>query len=1387
MKKSRGRKSGNVHSAKTKRSGPHPSKIARTHGMNDRESEPSGIQVQKKLHSSIMVVGVGGSAGGLEAFKDLLGALPADLGMAFVFMQHLDPKAASNLAEILSRYTKMPVVTVEDDMSIEPNHVYVMPPNTTVTVAADILKLGPRSSERGIPMPIDRFLRSLAEVKREYAVAIVLSGLGSDGALGIKAVNSEGGLTFAQDQNSAQYPSMPAHAAATGCIDFVLPPNKIAAELVKLSRHPLMAHSRKNQKHDFLPEGQTHLEKIFYLLRKRCGVDFSNYKQTTIRRRIQRRMVLNKMKSWDEYETYLRRNPPEAEALFNDILIRVTSFFRDPKAFEFLKDKVFPDLMKKRSADEPIRIWTVGCATGEEAYSLIITLLEFLGDTANNSEIQVFATDISEKAIEKAREGSFPENIVANVSPERLRRFFVKSDSGYQIRKNIRDKCVFAIHNVIKDPPFSRQDLICCRNLLIYLEPILQKKVIPALHYALKPNGFLMLGASETVGEFNAYFSILDKKLKLYSKRADRTPHFFEPFQHTSEGVKPITGKGTKIEPGITGDREILRKADLLIANRLAPPCVVLNGNLNILQVRGDTSHFLVTPPGVPSFNLIKMARPELRAPLRSLINSVKKSNSNESRDGISVKINGDTVSFRIEVLTLGAQPSTREHFVVAFTESPLPTESKPRTINKAAPNILKEKDGEIKRLKQELFESTEHLQSTVEAYESSNEELKSSSEEILSSNEELQSTNEELQTAKEEIQSTNEELSTLNEELENRNFELSQANDDLNNLLISTRIPVVMLGKDLHIRRFTPKAQGLLNLIPTDVGRPISNINSTVNIPKLSEVVTEVIESMAPREEDVQDKDGNWYSMQVRPYRTSDDKIDGAVVTFVDVTGRKQSEVENKYIAKFSQENPSPVLRTDLDGHLLYGNPPGMGVLKEMAWAADSPVPNALLLPLKRALEKKGRDEFDLECEGRTFSFVVVPVPDAGYANFYGSDTTERKLAEELAAAASAAKSQFLANVSHEFRTPLTAILGFSEILCDPDLSEADRKDYANQIYYGGTHLKALIDDVLDLSRIEAEKLEIENCEFSLVQLIRELVQYLGNEARQKGLLFDVVAESPIPRSVSGDATRLRQILMNLIGNAIKFSSTGIIAVKINHIHSSKKDGSSLEFVVSDSGCGIEEGLQRKLFEPFVHGGKGSGGRASGVGLGLCLSRKLAVAMSGNVTLVKSLPNRGSTFLITVSAPVVGKDFLSPVQFKEEIITADSQWLGLERDALKGLSVLVAEDEPEARGLIEQFLRISGADAEFAENGREAVAKFLAGKYDIILMDIQMPEMDGLQATRFLREKGHQVPILALTARVMTSDRQDCVKAGCNDCLAKPFTYVKFIGTVKRLVKQPD
>ncbi|HWF36988.1 MAG TPA: chemotaxis protein CheB [Candidatus Acidoferrales bacterium] len=841
-----------------------------------------------------LIAAIGASAGGMEAFKELMRNLPADTGIGFIVIQHLDPNHESALAELLSKSTSMQVTEVTDGMRVVPNQVFVIPPNTFMTISDHTLHLAPRGDARGVHMSVDQFMRSLAEHQGNRSIGVILSGSGTDGTHGLAEIQAQGGVTFAQEESSARYDGMPHSAIAAGFVDYVLPPKEIAKELARIARHPYISRDAAALSPSFPVEENNGLNSIFQLLRRSTGVDFTHYRKTTILRRIQRRMMVHKIERINDYVRYLQTNPGEINALYQDMLINVTSFFRNPKVFDALKTIVFPSLMKNRGQDGNIRVWTPGCASGEEIYSVAIALLEFLGDKVTHTNIQFFGTDVSEANILKARAGAYPENIQGDVSPERLRRFFSKTENGYRISKSIRDMCIFARHNLINDPPFSQMDLICCRNLLIYLEPVLQSKIISLFHYAIRGNGFLVLGTSEGVGTAGNLFAGEDRALKIFSKKpgAGRQLVTFSLSHATDRGEgipAPLPPKSVDIA---SNHVEVQREFDRRLLTTFSPASAFINDDFEVIHTRGNITRYLKLAPGRATLNILKMAREGLLFDLRNAMNRSKKDKVSVRKQKVQVRIgNGNghgeahtdvpasrLVDFEVVPITIGSFKDL--YFMVVFQDSP-----EPGVRASGSARVQRESDlnlRQLEKLQQELESTKEYLQSVIETQEATNEELQSANEEILSSNEELQSTNEELETTKEELQSTNEELITVNDELRARNIEVTQINNDLTNLLSSIEIAVVMVSGELSIRRFTPKAQKLFGLIVGDVGRPLWNINPSLEIPNFQQAILDVISNEKPVERHLTGREGQHYQLRILPYRTAEGAVDGAVITLM-------------------------------------------------------------------------------------------------------------------------------------------------------------------------------------------------------------------------------------------------------------------------------------------------------------------------------------------------------------------------------------------------------------------------------------------------------------------------------------------------------------------------
>ncbi len=889
-----------------------PRKARSSRNAKLEQAHPAG-ESEAPGGSRCPVVGFGASAGGLEAFSEVLAHLPADTGMAFVLVQHLDPKHASVLAELLSRSSSMPVKEIRDGMPVEPNHVYVISPNANLTVSSGVLRLSPRSSP-GAQMSVDLFFESLAAEEGNKAIGVVLSGSATDGTLGLKAIKAGGGITFCQDERSAKYDGMPRSAIAAECVDFVLSPEKIAHELVRIARHPYVSRVKSDAGAD---PAEAEFGEVFLMLRNATGVDFTHYKRATIQRRIHRRMALNHVDEPRDYIKFVRQNRGEIQALFQDILIHVTCFFRESGMFDFLKNRIFPSLLRDRPSGDPIRIWVPGCSTGEETYSVAICLLEYLHDNRLEAGIQIFGTDLSEAALEKARAGIYPDSIANDVSTERLRSFFIKVDGSYQITRSVRDLCIFARQNLTKDPPFSKLDLITCRNVLIYLGPVLQQKLMRTFHYALKPKGFLVLGISETVGTATDLFQFIDVRQKAYARRS-ASP------STSLDIVPPVERDEIRVEPAHDKQSERFihveahRKIDEVLLSRYCPPAVVVDANLQILQFRGRTTPYLEHASGDANLSLLKMSRGGLGMEVRKLVQRSRLKDALVRSQTFQIGQSETLRQVRLSVTPVKVTGMAEPQFLVVFEEPPAPSGAKG---TKAGAGLSAASARRLKELEQELGSAKLYLQSVIQEQEATTEELKSANEEIQSSNEELQSTNEELLTAKEELQSINEELTTVNEEMHGRNAELVRINNDISNLLNSVNIPIVMLGNDLRIRRFTPQAEKVLNLRPNDLGRPIGDFKSKINVPDLELLFLDAIDNLTIKEREVQDKAGRSYSMSIRPYRTLDNKIDGAVMALFDVTDRKAT-TDARYRRLFETARDGILMLEGETGEIVDANP---------------------------------------------------------------------------------------------------------------------------------------------------------------------------------------------------------------------------------------------------------------------------------------------------------------------------------------------------------------------------------------------------------------------------------------------------------------------------------
>lgn len=1370
-------------------------------------SQPSQEQEQKSQHELFPIVGIGASAGGLEAFSELLGHLPTDTGMAFVLVQHLSPNQKSLLSEILGRTTDMPVTEVQDGMVVEPNHVYVIPPNTKMTIYQGVLHLTPRGDIRGHFMSVDAFFFSLADDRKSQAIGVVLSGGDGDGARGLEMIKGAGGITFAQCEKSAKISSMPSTAAASGHVDFILTPREIAEELARLSIHPYIKHQPPAQTTEVLPASGDALSTIFSLLKAAMGVDFKHYKPTTLKRRILRRMILYRLERLEDYVRYLQGNPAEVTALYQDVLITVTSFFRDPESFEALKTKVFPIIAKDCTPDSPIRIWVAGCSTGEEAYSIAICLIEFLSNQVINIPIQIFATDINDVAIEKARIGIYKPSQIADVSPERLHRFFVPVEGGYQISKPVRELCVFARQNLISDPPFSRVDLITCRNVLIYLGAAVQKKLLPIFHYGLKPTGFLMLGTSETIGEFTDLFSLIDRKSKIYARKMALSRLGIDLIANNPIEVNTPQ---SAISEDVWNDLEMQKEADRIVLKQYAPVGVVINNELEILQFRGQTSSYLQPAPGRPSFNLLKMAREELRLDLRTVIHQAKKRELPVRKEGIQIRENNQLRQIQIDVVPFKSPSARERYFLVLFEDRPLLTTAELDGSNdgrvKSARGRQAEAQEEINALKQELANNQEYLQSIIEEQQATNQSLRAANEEILSSNEELQSTNEELETAKEEIQATNEELNTINDELQRRNIEATQVSNDLQNLLSNINMPIMMVGGDLRIRRFTPAAERIFNLISTDVGRPMRDINHNLNVSDLEQQILEVIGTLNFKSEEVQDQEDHWYDLRIRPYRTIDNKIDGAVVVLVDIDALKRSADQLRASRDYAEaivdtvRESIVVLNLDLrviranrsfyetfnlvasetEQRLIFEmgngqwNIPQLRSLLEEILPHNTPFQDIEVEYIIDAIAHK-----TLRLNARRMpqidntQLILLLIEDITQQKQLEAERTQLLIQEQAARTAAEtanrAKDEFLSILSHELRNPLNSLLGWSQMLQRTDIDPVILNQGLEAIERSAKAQAQLIGDLLDISRISAGRLRLDAELIELVPVIEAAMDVVRFAAEAKNIQIESRLDRTNKR-INGDPNRLQQVIWNLLSNAIKFTPAGgriDISLQYTDFHA--------QIQVSDTGKGIKADFLPYIFERFRQA-DGTRARSNpGLGLGLSIVHHLVALHGGTVEAESQGEGQGATFTVRLPLQTHSAEISFP-STTQLIALQDQLEVPTENiTSLAGVRVLVVDDELDIRQLFAIILEQYGVEVTAVGSAREALSTLSANPngYDVLLSDIGLPEEDGYALIRQVRaldtEAGGQIPAAALTAYTGDAESTEAIAAGFQMHIAKP------------------
>jgi two-component system CheB/CheR fusion protein len=1206
--------------------------------------------------SAFPIVGVGASTGGLDAFRKLLAHVPADSGLALVLVQHLEASRDSLLSAALAGSTAMKVEQAAQGVRIEPNRVYVIPPGTQMSVEQGALKLSPIARDELRPhLPIDFFLRSLAAERGNQAIGVVLSGTASDGTAGLASIRAQGGITFAQEPRSASSGEMPQNAVDAGVVDFCLPLPALGAELARLAHDPYVA---RRQPVTPTPSSAASIAQVLAVVRAATGVDFGEHKPATVHRRIERRMALRKAKDVASYLEVLKREPAEVGSLYDDLLIRVTSFFRDEASFEDLKAIAFPEILRNKPSGAPIRAWVVGCATGEEVYSLAIALLEHLGDGPHAHPILIFGSDLSEKALEEARAGLYPHAAVSGLGADRLKRFFVRTERGWHIRQAVRDQCVFVRHDVARDPPFSRLDLLSCRNVLIYFGQALQRRVLAAAHYCLNQPGYLLLGRTESAAGVTRWFTPASKHARLFARKRGPSTYRLSPMAGAFPFVRPASAASDLLPPST--DAALARHVDAMVLGRYGPPGVVVNDRLEVIQFRGRTGPYLEPPEGEPQSQLLRMARAGLVAPLRIALAQARKAAGPVRKERVAVEENGAGRTCDLVVLPVNRAEGAERAFLVLFEDRPsvAPPAAGARSRGRA-PRSGQEAQ---RVLEEELAFTKEQLGVLIEEHGSANEALAFSNDELVSGNEELQSVNEELETAKEELQATNEELTTVNEELNGRNRDLQVVNADVLNLLDAVPVPVLVLDGERCIRHVTRRAETFMSLSRADVGRRVTELSLPVLVPDLEQWIARSMEEATLVEGEVQDRSDHWYRMQVRPHRAADGHVDGTILSLMDIHDLKHqvavAEWARDYARSIVEAVQLPLVVVGARLQVLSANAAYYQLFQEKA--ADTEGHGffeigsgewdtaELRQAVAEAFGTEGRFQaLELEREFSGAGWRVASVSGCTTRSSTSEpmillaieDVTDRRqgerrraellaLAEEAqhrAEQADRAKDLFLANLSHELRTPLATILLNADSLRAGRLDAPGVQRAAASIGRSTKRQMRLVEDLIDVTRIAQGKVVLALQQVDLGPLVLGVVEEFKPGAAAKSVQLDGALEGEHP-VCDGDPERLEQVVSNLIGNAVKFTPDGgRVNVRVDAV-----DGFA-RVVVADSGRGITPAFLPHVFERFSQE-DGSTTYHPGLGLGLTIVHQL-VEMHGGAVRVES-PGRGLGSTVTVMLP---------------------------------------------------------------------------------------------------------------------------------------------------------
>ncbi|MDA8519896.1 CheR family methyltransferase [Acidovorax sp. NCPPB 4044] len=1371
--------------------------------MNLSTSAPLDPEEDSSLQRSTLpfpVVGIGASAGGLQAVVRLLESLPAEPGMAFVVVLHLAPGNPSTADSILQRSTRMPVCQVVSDMSIQPNRVYVIPPNRAMSMNDGELRLAQLDRPATHHITVDHFFRSLGEVHQERAIAIVLSGAGADGAQGLRRVKERGGVAIVQSPADAEYDSMPLNAIAAGVADFVLPAADMGQQLtdlwanarrIELPVAPEDLPAQLPPTADAEDKAEVALQGVMRLLRERTGHDFLHYKRATLLRRIERRMQVSRQRTLPDYAAYLQTHAQEPVLLLQDMLISVTNFFRDRLAFEALERVLIEDLFENRAPTDRVRAWVAGCATGEEAYSVAMLLLEHASNAGALTGVQVFATDIDEKALAIARSGIYADSIATDIPPVRLRQFFERQPGQYAVSRLLRERITFSVHNLLRDPPFSRLDLVCCRNVLIYLDRPAQRQLLETFHFALRPGGLLFLGSAETADAAPEHFTVIDKKQRIYRASATalerRVPTALSNALTHLHVPEPVN---------VPLRRQLLEDIQAQLKAEQAPPAVVVDHQLKVVYLSEQANRFLRLHTGELSAQLLHLVIPELRLPLRAAIAHCQQIADVVHTRHVRLHRGDDpavvTMTVRPVTQVPGAQ-AARGWLVVLFSEEEM-----------TAAEDGGEQEGLEGRTDDELLELHRQLSAAIGESDSSSEALRASNEELQAVNEELRSTTEELETSKEELQSVNEELTTVNYDLKTHLEASAKANDDLQNFIAASEIATVFVDSAMRIQRFTPRAVGIFNLRESDIHRSLFDLAHRLDYPQMESDTREVFELLTPIEREIRSHDaGGWFLARLLPYRSSEDRIEGVVLNFIDITDRHKAEEtvrlgEERLRLLFDSSVDYVIILLDGHGQITRWN---KGAERALGYAEAEMLgkPAAIIFTPEDRAENAEEDERSrAQREGRAederwhlrkdgtrvyFSGVLVPLAgstELGFAKI-ARDMTQTRLAEQQRDAlleserslraqlqeANAMKDQFLAVMSHELKNPLNLISLAAQLLAaNPETQSSENlQRIAGTIRTSVKSQMQLIDDLLDLSRIQTGKLSL-NLESMLCDdVVAHIMAAVRPEAETRNVAMQMHVE-PGDYRMKADPVRIEQIVWNLVGNAIKFTPAGgLVRVQL------QSEPSCIRLEVQDTGQGIDEAFLPFMFEMFQQADAQATVRGKGgLGIGLAIVKSLTEAHGGRVSVASPGLGKGSTFTVVLPRQNTDRSQLG-------MPTADGA-------TLQSLRILLVDDDRDVLDMFGAILEAAGAMVCSAGSGEEALELATRQAFDLIVSDIGMPGMDGYTLIALLKKAGvRDVPVIAVTGFARPEDRAKALAAGFSEHMGKPLQYDTFLQAVVRLL----